>query len=70
MCREWWLRRRVDESEENCRLWDEFERVRPVTEPDMTVEDPQVTPGFGGRPGLRPHRARRLAAARTTRSRR
>jgi hypothetical protein len=43
MCHEWWMRRRVDETEENRRLWGEFEHVRPVTEPDVTVEDPKVT---------------------------
>lgn len=31
MHHEWWMRRRVDETE------DEFERMRPVTEPDVTV---------------------------------
>jgi hypothetical protein len=43
MCHEWWMRRRGDETEENRRLWDEFERMRPVSEPDVTVEEPEVT---------------------------
>jgi hypothetical protein len=43
MCNEWWMRRRDDDAEENRRLWAEFERMRPVPEPDVTVKEPEVT---------------------------
>src|SRR5206468_1960561 len=42
MCHEWWVRRRADETEQNRWLWDEFERTRPLAEPDVTKE-PEVT---------------------------
>jgi hypothetical protein len=37
------MRRRVDEPEEARRLWDEFERTPPVSEPEMTADDCDVT---------------------------
>jgi hypothetical protein len=43
MCHEWWMRRRLDEAEEGRRLWDEFERTRPLTEPEVAVDEPEVT---------------------------
>ena len=41
MCHEWWVRRRADETEQNRRLWDGFERARPLAEADVT-EEPEV----------------------------
>jgi hypothetical protein len=34
MCEEWWMWRRGRDAEEAHRLWDEFERTQPVSEPD------------------------------------
>jgi hypothetical protein len=50
MCEEWWMWRRRREAEEDRRLWDEFERTRPVSEPErpdereVTLEDREETP--------------------------
>jgi hypothetical protein len=38
MCEEWWMWRRYREAEEGRRLWDEFERTRPLSEPERTDE--------------------------------
>jgi hypothetical protein len=43
MCEEWWMWHRRREAEEGRRLWDEFERTRPVSEPPATSEEPEVT---------------------------
>jgi hypothetical protein len=43
MCNERWIRRRRDEAEEGRRLWDDFERTRPLTERDVAVDEPEVT---------------------------
>jgi hypothetical protein len=43
MCHDWWMLRRVDESEESRRLWDEFEGTQPAIEPDVTALEPTVT---------------------------
>jgi hypothetical protein len=49
MCNERWIQRRRDEaeegreSEEGRRLWDDFERTRPLTERDVAVDEPEVT---------------------------
>jgi len=43
MCHEWWMRRRFEEAEEGRGLWEDFERTRPVGEPEVTVEEPEVT---------------------------
>ena len=45
MCHDWSTLRRVDESEASRRLWDEFERTLPAIEPDVTVDEPNVTLG-------------------------
>ena len=42
MCHDWWMLRRVDQSEESRRLWDEFERTQPAVELDVTVDEPKV----------------------------
>jgi hypothetical protein len=50
MCEEWWMWRRWREAEEDRRLWDEFERTRPVSEPEradereVTLEEGEETP--------------------------
>jgi hypothetical protein len=38
MCEERWMWRRHREAEEARRLWDEFERARPVTEHERASE--------------------------------
>ena len=43
MCHEWWLQRRSQEREESRRLWDEFERTRQVSDPEVTEEEAEVT---------------------------
>jgi hypothetical protein len=43
MCHDWWMLRRVDEAEESRRLWDDFERTQPVIEPEVTVDEPNLT---------------------------
>ena len=43
ICHARWMRHRVDETEKHRRLWGEFERMRPVTQRDVTVEEPEVT---------------------------
>jgi hypothetical protein len=39
----WWARRRLDEAEEGRRLWDQFERTRPLIEPEVAVDESEVT---------------------------
>ena len=43
MCEEWWFRRRADEAEVSRRMWDEFERTRPLSDPEVTEEPTEVT---------------------------
>jgi hypothetical protein len=43
MCHDWWMRRRVEEMQETRWLWDEFERTPPVSEPDVTADEPNVS---------------------------
>jgi hypothetical protein len=43
MCHESWMRRRFEDVEEGRRLWEDFERTRPVGEPEVSVEEPEVT---------------------------
>jgi hypothetical protein len=43
MCHEWWLRRKFEEREASRRMWDEFERTRPLSNRDVTEEEPEVT---------------------------
>jgi hypothetical protein len=42
MCNERWMRRWPDESREGRRLWDEFERTSPVTQPEMPADEPEI----------------------------
>jgi len=54
MCEDWWMWRRDREAEEARRLWDDFERTRPVSEPErtdereVTLEEREETPAAGG----------------------
>ena len=43
MCEEWWFRRRAEEAETSRRMWDEFERTRPLGDPEVTEEETEVT---------------------------
>ena len=43
MCHEWWFKRQAEEAEASRRMWDEFERTRPLSEPEVTEEEPPVT---------------------------
>jgi hypothetical protein len=42
MCEEWSMWRRRREAEEARRMWDEFERTPPVSQPEH-VDEPEVT---------------------------
>jgi hypothetical protein len=42
MCHEWWQRRMREEREASRELWDEFERTRPLSDPEPQREDPEV----------------------------
>jgi hypothetical protein len=42
MCNERWMRRWTDESREGRRLWDEFERTSPGTQPEMPADEPEI----------------------------
>ncbi len=43
MCHEFWLRRRFQEREASRRMWDEFERTQPLSDPEVADEQPEVT---------------------------
>jgi hypothetical protein len=44
VCHEWWLqRRKTEEDEASRRMWDEFERTRPLTDLEVPEEEPEVT---------------------------
>lgn len=43
MCHERWLRRRSEEREASRRLWDEFDQTRPLSEPEVTEPEPEIT---------------------------
>jgi hypothetical protein len=43
MCHEWWLRRRSEEREASRQLWAEFEQASPLSDQDVTDEQPEVT---------------------------
>ena len=44
MCHEsmWW-RRRYEEREASRELWDEFEQTRPLSDPEPTHEEAEIT---------------------------
>jgi hypothetical protein len=43
VCHEWWFKRRAEEDEASRRMWDEFERTRPLSDPEVPEEEPEVT---------------------------
>jgi hypothetical protein len=43
MCHERWLRRLYEEREASRRMWDEFERTRPLSDPELPEEEREVT---------------------------
>ena len=43
MCHDWWQWRTYREGEASRELWDEFERTRPLSEPDPAERDAEVT---------------------------
>lgn len=43
MCHDWWQWRAYPEREASRKLWDEFERSRPLSEPEPEDEDAEVT---------------------------
>ena len=43
MCHDWWQRHRYEEREASRDLWDEFERTRPLSDPDPADEEAEVT---------------------------
>lgn len=42
MCEEWWFQRRTDEGEASRRMWEEFERTRPQSVPEVPEEESEV----------------------------
>jgi len=38
VCEEWWFRRRAEEAEASRRMWEEFERTRPLSDPEVTED--------------------------------
>ena len=43
MCHEWYWRHKLEEREASRRMWDEFERTQPLSEPEVPEEAPEVT---------------------------
>jgi hypothetical protein len=43
MCHEKWLRWRSEEREESRRMWEDFERTRPLSDPKVTDQEREVT---------------------------
>jgi hypothetical protein len=43
MCHEWWWERRFEEREASRRMWEEFDRTRPLSDPEVVEEEPEVT---------------------------
>jgi hypothetical protein len=43
VCHERWFRRRARDEEASRLMWDEFERTRPLSDPEVTEEEPEVT---------------------------
>jgi hypothetical protein len=44
MCHDWWLKRRFEEAEGSRRMWDEFERTRPLSDPEVAEDaEPEFT---------------------------
>ena len=43
MCHDRWLRRRYEEREDSRRMWEDFERTQPLSDPEVTEEEREVT---------------------------
>ena len=44
MCHEYWWRRRAEEERAaSRRMWDEFERTRPLSDPHLDDDEAEVT---------------------------
>lgn len=43
MCHDWWQWRMYQEREASRELWDEFERTRPLSDPEPVDQDAEVT---------------------------
>ena len=43
MCHESWFHRRDEDREASRRMWEEFERTRPLSDPEVVEEEPEVT---------------------------
>lgn len=42
MCHESWFHRRDEEREASRRMWDEFERTRPLSDPQLSEAEREV----------------------------
>ena len=43
MCYDRLLRRRIEERDESRRMWEDFERTQPLSDPEVTEEEREVT---------------------------
>jgi hypothetical protein len=43
VCQESWFHRRDEEREASRRMWEEFERTRPLSDPELTEEEREVS---------------------------
>lgn len=43
MCHDWWQWRMYEEREASRKLWEEFEKTRPVSDPEPMDEEVEVT---------------------------
>lgn len=43
VCHDWWFKRQAEEAEASRRMWDEFERTRPLSGQEATQDEPKVT---------------------------
>jgi hypothetical protein len=43
MCHEWSWRRAFEDREASRQMWDEFERTRPLSDPEVIEQEPEIT---------------------------
>lgn len=43
MCHDWWQWRACEEREMSRKMWDEFERTRPLCDPEPADDEAEVT---------------------------
>ena len=43
MCHEWWTHRMWKERDADQELWDEFDRTRPLSDPEPAEEETEIT---------------------------